>query len=84
MGELTDNAALQKEFPKFPNALNRPLPALLLTFGISPGRHLQEKQSHIKAVAASWIRHSPLKSSPFLMVQKVAADSRRVTVTDTT
>ena len=35
-------------------------------------------------MAASWIPHSPLKSSPFLMVQKVAADSRRVTVTDTT
>lgn len=62
-------------------ALTRPF---LLTFGISPCRHLQEEASHIKAVTTSWIPHSSPKPSPFLMVQKVAAERRRVTAIDAT
>lgn len=64
-----------------PPALTRPL---LLTFGISPCRYLQEEMSHIRAVTASWIPHSSHKPSPFLTVQKVAADRRRMTVTNAT
>lgn len=86
LGEPTDNAALHSEHPRVPAVPKCPSPDQTISAHL---RHLSlqapaEEASHIKAVTTSWIPHSSPKPSPFLMVQKVAAERRRVTAIDAT